>query len=40
VFANDGDGWYRVTSAPAVPALPDEQPTFEDADAEEVLAHA
>jgi hypothetical protein len=40
VFANDGRGWRRVTAAPAVPDLPDEQPVFEDADLEEALAHA
>lgn len=40
VFANDGAGWYRVTVAPAAVELPEEQPVFEDDEAEEALAHA
>lgn len=40
VFANDGAGWYRVTVAPAAIELPEEQPVFEDEEAEEALAHA
>ena len=40
VFADDGDGWRRVTAAPVVGELPEEQPDFEDADAEEGLVHA
>lgn len=43
VYADDGDGWRRVTAAPAVAELPDEQPAFDDDEvdaAEEALAHA
>ncbi|MCG3134583.1 MAG: hypothetical protein HMLKMBBP_01897 [Planctomycetes bacterium] len=43
VFGDDGDGWRRVTAAPAVGDLPDEQPAFEDDEAEaaeEALVHA
>lgn len=39
VFADEGLGWRRVITPPVVAELPEEQPTFEDAE-EEALCHA